>query len=290
MILLAALLAGPLITQPPAAPAPITVTHTARSIQPGEIVVLTITVPLKTTVVSVRAFGRDVTAYKVDDTTWGAVVGIDLATAARRYAVAIEVQTETGTTTGTHTLRVTSKQFPTRRLRVDSAFVDPPASEQTRIKREAAELAAIWNTSSSKPLWNVFIAPVSEPANSAFGARSIFNGQLRSRHSGADFPSAAGTPIQAPGRGRVVMASALYYSGNTIVIDHGVGVFSLLAHLSEMAVAVGDQVEAGDTIGKVGATGRVTGPHLHWAVRANGARVDPLSVIEIGTGVISRSP
>ena len=118
-----------------------------------------------------------------------------------------------------------------------------------------------------------------DPANSAFGTRSILNGQPRSPHSGADFRSAAGTPIKAPNAGRVVLAGDRYFTGNTVIIDHGLGLFSLFAHLSEVSVKEGDSVQSGEVVGKVGATGRVTGPHLHWSVRLSGARVDPLSLL-----------
>jgi murein DD-endopeptidase MepM/ murein hydrolase activator NlpD len=103
----------------------------------------------------------------------------------------------------------------------------------------------------------------------------------RSPHSGADFPSAEGTRVAAPSDGQVVLAEDLYFTGRTVVLDHGLGVFSLLAHLSALSVDEGQHVSAGSQIGLVGATGRVTGPHLHWAVRVGGARVDPLSVLAV---------
>jgi murein DD-endopeptidase MepM/ murein hydrolase activator NlpD len=109
----------------------------------------------------------------------------------------------------------------------------------------------------------------------------VFNGQPRNPHSGADFLSPSGTPIHAPNAGRVMLARELYFSGNTVVIDHGLGLFSLLAHLSAIDVHEGDRVAADQVVGRVGATGRVTGPHLHWAVRAGAARVDPLSVLAL---------
>jgi len=109
----------------------------------------------------------------------------------------------------------------------------------------------------------------------------VFNGQPRNAHGGADFLSPAGTTILAPNAGRIAVARSLYFSGNTVVIDHGLGLFSTLAHLSAFDVHEGDRVTAGQRIGLVGATGRVTGPHLHWAVRASGARVDPLSVLAL---------
>jgi murein DD-endopeptidase MepM/ murein hydrolase activator NlpD len=176
---------------------------------------------------------------------------------------------------------VVAKKFPTRRLSVDEAFVNPPESARARIDAESKETAAIFAASASSRLWTTFVRPVPQPANSAFGTRSVFNGQPRNAHGGADFLSPAGTPILSPNAGRVVVARLLYFSGNTVIIDHGLGMFSMLAHLSAFDVHEGDRVAAGDRLGLVGATGRVTGPHLHWAVRAGGARVDPLSVLEV---------
>jgi murein DD-endopeptidase MepM/ murein hydrolase activator NlpD len=129
-------------------------------------------------------------------------------------------------------------------------------------------------------LWEgPFVAPVPGPSNSAFGRLSVFNGKPGSRHQGADFQANAGTPVIAPNAGVVVLASDLYFSGNTVVVDHGEGLFSLMAHLSRVAVEPGASVGKGDRLGDVGATGRVTGPHLHWAVRLGGVSVDPLSLM-----------
>jgi murein DD-endopeptidase MepM/ murein hydrolase activator NlpD len=129
-------------------------------------------------------------------------------------------------------------------------------------------------------LWTgAFVRPVEAPANSAFGTRSILNGQPRSAHGGADFSSPAGTPVRAANAGRVMLAGDLYYTGGTVVIDHGLGVVSLFAHLSAIDAREGATVAAGEVVGRVGATGRVTGAHLHWTVRVGGARVDPLSLL-----------
>ena len=182
----------------------------------------------------------------------------------------------------TEDLVVLAKEFPTRRLQVDDAFVRPPANVLGRIEEEAQELDRLWTTSTPARLWtDSFVRPVPQAANSAFGTRSVFNGESRSPHGGADFASPAGTPVEAPGAGRVVLARSLYYTGNTVVIDHGLGLVSVLAHLSSIAVHEGDPVAATQVIGRVGATGRVTGPHLHWSVRAGGARIDPLSLLAV---------
>jgi murein DD-endopeptidase MepM/ murein hydrolase activator NlpD len=178
---------------------------------------------------------------------------------------------------------VKAKTFNTRRLTVDPDFVNPPASEAARIERETAAVAAAWaGNSGPNPVRELaFILPVPHKANSAFGTRSIFNGKPRNSHSGADFLSPAGTPIKSPAAGKVVIADNLYFSGGTVMVDHGLGIVSLFAHMSRILVKAGDDVAQGDVLGLVGATGRVTGPHLHWTVHVNGARVDPLSLIAL---------
>ena len=250
----------------------------SRSIRPGELVVLTIMPPAGSDSVQIRAFDHDVPAFRTGDRTWEALVGIDLDVHQGRYAVSVTA----GAARAVHELVVEKRTFPTRRLKVDEAFVTPPPSEQARIEREAALLAATWKAVSPERLWNgPFVRPVAEPANSAFGTRSIFNGKPRNAHGGADFLSPAGTPVHSPNAGRVVIARSLYFSGNTIIVDHGLGLFSMFAHLSVMDVREGERVNTGQVVGKVGATGRVTGPHLHWTVRAANARVDPLSLLAV---------
>lgn len=251
----------------------------ARAVKPGEVALCTITLPEHRDRIRVRAFDHDVAAYAVADREWRALVGIDLDTKPGTYDISVDAD---GGLTATERLDVLPKKFPTRRLTVDENFVTPPASAEERIARDAKLLASTWAHANADRLWtDPFVRPVPQPANSAFGTRSIFNGKPRNAHGGADFLSPAGTPIHAPNSGRIVVARDLYYSGNTIVIDHGQGIFSMLAHLSELRVHEGDRVDEGQVVGLVGATGRVTGPHLHWAVRANDARVDPLSLLAV---------
>jgi murein DD-endopeptidase MepM/ murein hydrolase activator NlpD len=251
---------------------------TARSLQPGELVVLTVGAPADVEGVHVRVFGRDIEPFPVGSGRWRALVGIDLDVKAGPHVVTVDA----GQARATRTLQVLPKRFPTRRLTVDPDFVTPPPSATERIERDQQLLAKAWQSSAVTRLWTEpFARPVDEVANSAFGTRSIFNGLPRNAHSGADFLSPAGTPVRAPDGGRILIAQDLYFSGNTIVIDHGLGLFSLLAHLSLIDVREGDRVAVGQVVGKVGATGRVTGPHLHWAVRLNGARVDPLSLLAL---------
>lgn len=267
--------------RPASPPSAVKVTVNARAIQPGEVVVLSLASAKTIDTVHARAFDRALVSFKNAD-GWFVIAGIDLDVKAGSYPLTIDVGSGKTTEHVTHTLVVRSKAFPTRQLKVDDAFVNPPASAQERIAQDTRDLNDAWSHPAGTKLWDTgFIKPVPEAANSAFGTRSVFNGQARNPHSGADFPSPAGTPVKAPAAGRVVIAKDLYFSGNTVVIDHGLGIFSLLAHLSAMSVEPGATVKAGDIVGKVGATGRVTGPHLHWAARIGGARVDPMSLLAV---------
>ena len=256
------------------------VTAEARAKQPGELVVLTVTMPDASASPKIRAFDRALLPFQISPTTWKVLVGIDLETAPGTYPVTIDAGASRPAAKTTYPLVVRAKTFPTRTLKVDEAFVNPPPSAEARIASDSARLADIWQHSSPAQLWlGPFIRPVPNEANSAFGTRSVYNGQPRSPHSGADFLSPAGTPIKSPNGGEVVLADDLYYTGNTVVIDHGLGLFSLFAHLEKINVQKGQRVATGDVVGLVGATGRVTGPHLHWMVRVGGARVDPLSLL-----------
>jgi murein DD-endopeptidase MepM/ murein hydrolase activator NlpD len=269
----------------PPARLPLDLELTSRAQQPGELFVLTFDVPDQSGPPRVRAFGRDILAYSIGpsrsrpgERTWRALVGVDLDVKPGTYRVTIGTKDPSARIE--RDLVITSKAFPTRRLTVDEAFVTPPPSEQARIAADASLLERTWRSSADERLWSEpFIRPVPQEANSRFGTRSIFNGKPRNPHGGADFMSPSGTPVHAPNAGLVVVARNLYFSGNTVIIDHGLGLFSTLAHFSEIDVHEGDRVEAGTVVGRVGATGRVTGPHLHWAVRANDARIDPIAVL-----------
>ena len=253
------------------------VTVAARDIRPGEVMLVTIDARPSDAPVTVRALDRDWPVYAVRPGQWRALVGIDLDTRPGPHAMI--VTTQSGRLD--YPLDVQRRVFPTRKLTVDPDLVHPPPEALERIERETKALQQIWSASSPDRSWTAFVRPVPDEANSAFGTRSIYNGEQRSPHTGADFLSPAGRPVKAPAAGRVVLAASLYFTGNTVIIDHGMGLFSLLAHLSEIDAHAGATVAAGDVVGKVGATGRVTGPHLHWTVRLNGARVDPLSLLYV---------
>jgi murein DD-endopeptidase MepM/ murein hydrolase activator NlpD len=226
------------------------------------------------------AFGSNVPlTLSPDGTLWQGLVGIDLNVAPGTYPLTVEVPGRQPMLAGETALRVEPHRFATRTLRVAPEFVDPPPAVVDRILAEAAKLEALFKVVTPRAWSDPFALPLStRPPTPNFGSRSVFNGQARAPHAGVDFSSPAGTPVVAPGGGTVVLAMDLYFTGQTVIIDHGGGLYSLFAHLSSMAVGAGDAVARGDSVGQVGSTGRATGPHLHWAVRLNGARVDPLSL------------
>jgi hypothetical protein len=260
----------------------ITLSLSSPSAHQGDVIVLTIEPPDPLGPVQVEAFGRRLPAFFAADHTWKALVGVDFDARKGTYPLMVTARAGPRSFEETTRLEIEPRTFPTRRLSVNPAFVNPPPELETRILREAHELEALWSASAPSKLWDgPFVPPVSARPTGQFGTRSLFNGQPRSRHAGEDFPAPEGTPVVAPNAGRIVLARDLYFAGNTVVIDHGLGCFSLLEHLSSIDVAEGDQVRPTQPIGRVGATGRVTGPHLHWAVRLSGARIDPLKLLAV---------
>jgi hypothetical protein len=177
---------------------------------------------------------------------------------------------------------VRTGRFPTERLTVEKQFVQPDPEQQKRAEEDQKKTKAIYDTVTPEVLWKgKFVVPLKGVSTGGnFGRRRVLNGEARSPHAGVDFPSPTGTPVYAAQSGKVVLAENLYYSGNTVVIDHGYGIHTLYAHLSEIGVQAGDSVEVSAEIGKVGATGRVTGPHLHWGLTIDHARVNALQIVQ----------
>jgi len=175
-------------------------------------------------------------------------------------------------------LRVTIEKrvFPEERLTLPPAMVTPPKELEERIAREQALAATVYRSSGAAKLWDRgFTAALGQKAAGNFGRRRILNGIPKSPHSGQDYTAPAGTPVKAVAGGKVRLAGDFYYSGLTLFLDHGAGLVSVYMHLEKMLVAEGETVAAGQVIGRVGSTGRATGPHLHLGVRLLEQRVDP---------------
>ncbi|MEE2822935.1 MAG: M23 family metallopeptidase [Acidobacteriota bacterium] len=263
---------------------PLEVSHLARSIQPGEVVFVTVKSQLPLTRMEGKVFEKTFFFHSTTtDTVWQGLIGIDLTTPPGDYSVLLGGAASDGTPVKQrYELHVEHKAFPIRRLTVDEKFVNPPQEMLSRIHQESSRVAEVFATLNPDKIWeHSFLSPVPGAPTSGFGKQSILNGQPRSPHSGTDFEAEEGTPVKSPNQGIVVLVSNLYYSGNTVILDHGQGLYSYFAHLSRFGVKEGQMVWHGDRVGDVGATGRVTGAHLHWTVRLNGTRVDPLSLMEV---------
>ncbi len=213
-----------------------------------------------------------------------ALLGVDLERPAGQNDLTLSAQIATGEQVSCNALvSVEAGKFAIERLRVRHQFVELIPKDLERAEREQQRLKELFARVTPERLWQgSFRLPVDGVrAAKNFGRQRILNGQPRPPHSGEDFPAATGAPVHASQRGRVVLAEELFFSGNTVVLDHGLGLYTFYGHLESIAVTVGDVVETGKLLGRVGATGRATGPHLHWGVHLDGARVSPLELVAL---------
>lgn len=204
---------------------------------------------------------------------WFALVGIPLAAKAGSK---LQVEVERAGRTERFDIGVAPKQYTAQHLKVPRDQVDLSPEDLARYERERAHLAAVLETfSDAPPATLAMLQPTPGRRSGTFGLRRYFNGQPRSPHTGMDIAAPAGTPVVAANAGRVIDTGDYFFPGRTLIVDHGQGLLSLYAHLSAFDARAGDDVAAGAPIGKVGATGRVTGPHLHFSVYLNAVAVDP---------------
>ncbi len=209
-----------------------------------------------------------------------ALIGIDLDHAAGRYPIEVSA----GRRRGRVEIEVRETHYPEERLTVPETYTEPDSATLRRIEREQRRLAALWQRSGPDRAWRgAFVPPTDGARGSPFGLRRFFNGEPRSPHAGIDFRAPQGAAVRAANRGRVVLADDLFFTGNTVVVDHGCGLFTIYVHLSRLETRAGALVDKGREIGKVGMTGRATGPHLHFATRVGEARIDP-------AGLLGRDP
>lgn len=179
-------------------------------------------------------------------------------------------------------VKVKRKSFRTESFNVPATYDQMTPENLEEIKREQAAFKSAFAAPIAERLWEApFIRPVPHEASAgSFGARRIINGSPRAPHSGTDLSTPAGVEVAAPNHGRVVLVGKFFFAGGSVVIDHGGGLFTMYFHLSEFKIAEGATVKKGDIVGLTGATGRVTGPHLHWGARLNNARVEPLELLK----------
>jgi len=205
-----------------------------------------------------------------DNGRWKAVVGIPLAAKPGTHHLA-------RADGGILSFTVQAKDYATQHLTIkDKRKVNPNAQDMQRIRAERKRIdAALEHWRETAQVETHFVLPVSGRLSSPFGLRRYFNQQPRKPHSGIDIAADEGTPIRAPAAGRVIDSGNYFFNGNTVFLDHGQGLVTMYCHMSRIDVAPGQTVKQGEVIGAVGQTGRVTGPHLHWGVSLNDARVDP---------------
>ncbi len=210
-----------------------------------------------------------------------ALIGIPRDTAAGSHRGELQITVHSGLRSRQLvTLQVGKKTFPEQHLSLPQRQVSPDRATMDRHRRERAELDRVFGRRQQARLWQApFQLPVQGPLLSPFGVQRILNGQPRSYHSGVDLRTRFAEPVAAAGDGLIVLVANHFFAGRSVYIDHGMGVVTMYFHLSAISVAEGERVAAGQTIGLAGATGRASGPHLHWGARVHNCKVDPLALL-----------
>jgi murein DD-endopeptidase MepM/ murein hydrolase activator NlpD len=220
--------------------------------------------------------------YPGDNGILTALVGADLETKPGPAKILVSGTTQSGAAWATQiSLKIKSKAFKSESFSVAQEFDQLGPDVLERIRREQEQFARVFAVSAAQRLWaRPFVGPLPKEITSPFGYRRVINGSPRAPHTGVDLKAAMETPVLAANHGRVVLLGDFFYSGKSVVLDHGGALFTVYFHLSEFKAEEGAEVKKGDVIALSGMTGRVTGPHLHWGARMNGARIDPFQLVE----------
>ncbi len=268
------------------APVALTIELRARAVAPGEPVRVVVRAPEPLASLTGTFLGKPVFFARAGERDgqeeWSGWTAVPLDRKPGAAAVDLKGRAQRGAeVVGALAVTIEKRTFPEERLTVEPKYVEPPKAVQARLERERKELGAIYaRLRPVPPPAAAFVKPVPGDATGTYGARRVFNGKPRSPHSGIDLKAASGTPVVAAGPGVVALAKDLYYSGLTVIVDHGGGLFTLYAHLSRIDVKDGAAVDAGSPLGLSGATGRVTGPHLHWGGKVGSEAFDPRALLD----------
>jgi len=233
--------------------------------------------------VTAQWMGHDLAFAPGSGGVWHALAGVALETKPGSYDLALEATMRDGRVLRlVRQVTVGAAKYKTSRLTVPQKYVTPDPETLKRIEAEKEIKSAAFAHEIAVPEWSGnFVAPVPSEISETFGTSRTFNGKLASVHRGDDFRAPTGTPVHASNAGEVVLARELFYEGNCVVIDHGLGFMTMYMHLSKFDVQEGDKVEKGQTIALSGGTGRVTGPHLHMSVRWSGEYLDPAKLLAL---------
>ena len=228
-----------------------------------------------------RFLGRRIPFFR-DASGLVGLLGIDMQDAPGTHELTVEISSSTGLRRLSYNVLVLKEKYPVQHLTLPKDKVDLDEESLVRVKSEQQQVSAILDLVSPERFWGKgFIAPLQGPAAGAFGRMRIINGQPKSPHNGEDIAAPLGTEVVAMNDGIARLVVDHFFSGKGVFLDHGLGLYSMYFHLSEVTVEDGQRVTRGQVIGKVGASGRATGPHLHWGVRLNGARVNPYALIKL---------
>jgi len=255
-----------------------------RVVKQGEVYPISVLEPKSLKSIYVEFQGvRFPLAFSKQNGTYEGLIGIDMDTQPSTYEMKI-ITKDGGSDIhlSNLSLKVEKVDFGIQKLSLPSSMVDLDRKTLERVNKEERRLNSLFLAFREERLWRgAFICPVEGELSGAFGFRRIINGQRRSPHTGVDLRVKEGTPVLACNSGIVALVKPLFFSGKSVILDHGWGFYSMYFHLSEVLAKEGNRVGKGAIMGRVGSTGRSTGPHLHWGIKMNGARVDPLSLLNL---------
>jgi len=269
-----------------------------NDLQQGSATFFTVEMARPASRVSGRFLGKEIAFFRgKNPTVWYALAGVDMETAPGTYDLAISaVVPAHGLVRAVKRIEVGSGDFKEGTVEVPENFVNPDDAGKKQVAADEALKSRAYAHMVPTPQWSGdFVKPVDAPSTPSFGMTRVLNEEMTSQHRGTDFPAKEGSRVSASNAGTVVLAKEMFYEGNCIILDHGMRFFTIYMHLSKMEVKVGDKVKKGGPLGFSGATGRVTGPHLHMGVRWNGAYIDPTKLLAltlpetIGTNSTHRS-
>ena len=248
----------------------------------GEVLLVTVPIQERPDRVTGEFLQRTLTFFPHQNNTYAGLLGLDMQDQPGQYALTIHVAYPQRTERRHVSVLVRKEAYPEQRLTLPKAMVDLDQKTLVRVEAESQALHQAFESVVPRPLWKgQFLEPVRGQVSGRFGSRRIINGQPRSPHSGEDVAAPEGTPVAAMNHGIVRLTINHFFTGKGVIVDHGLGLFSMYFHLSSVDVEQNQTVQKGQMIGRVGSTGRATGPHLHWGVRLNGARIDPYSLLAL---------